>query len=166
MATMGRPLTVAVIAASNAPGQGNYGRRAAEACTADRNPLTVWERVEMIRLAVSAEPWPTEVRVIGVPRPDVDWELTASFYPSPRVIYLTDRDDFESVKLQHYRSLGEEVVVVGVGDLPTASASHVRNRIRTGTEWQSLLHPATVDYFKLIQGPERLTGNASSNQGM
>ncbi|MEV6180223.1 hypothetical protein [Streptomyces sp. NPDC052015] len=162
MARLGRPLTIAVIATSAASGRGAYGRRAAEAGAACRNPLTVWERMEMIRLALSAEPLPVELRVIGVPRPDVDWHLTASFYPSARVIYLTDRDEFESVKLRHYTSLGEDVVVVGVKDLPTVSASEVRARIRAGAEWQSMLHPATVDYFKEIHGPERLTGTNRS----
>ncbi|MGW0286070.1 hypothetical protein ACWDXT_23540 [Streptomyces sp. NPDC003236] len=165
MASMRTPLVVAVIAADEAEGHGAYGRMAAAAGASSGNPLTVWERTEMINLALATEPWAQSVRTIGAPRPDLDWELTKTFYPRQRVIYLTDRDQFEAAKLHRYKSLGEKVVVVGVKDLPAMSATEVRRRIAAGEDWQSLMHPATIDYFREIGGPARFEGAGADDSG-
>ncbi|MFJ9833835.1 hypothetical protein ACIRU2_21020 [Streptomyces sp. NPDC101169] len=165
MASMRHPLVVAVIAADDTEGRGAFGKMAAAAGASGSNPLTVWERTEMISLALAAEPWARSVRTIGAPRPDLDWSLTTSFYPRPRVIYVTDRDQFEAAKLSRYRSLEEKVVVVGVTDLPEMSATEVRRRIAAGEDWQSLMHPATIDYFKEIDGPARFGGAGADGSG-
>ncbi|MEV4230500.1 hypothetical protein AB0J81_26085 [Streptomyces bobili] len=165
MASLRYPLVVAVIAAEGREGQGAYGRMAAQAGAASSNPLTVWERTEMINLALASEPWARSVRTIGAPRPDLNWLLTTTFYPRPRVIYLTDRDQFEVAKLCRYRSLDEKVVVVGVTDLPAMSATEVRRRIAAGEDWQSLMHPATIDYFREIDGPARFGGAGADRSG-
>ncbi|MEU4035264.1 hypothetical protein [Streptomyces collinus] len=81
------------------------------------------------------------------------------------MIYLTDRDRFEAEKLCRYKSLDEKVVVVGVTDLPMKSATEVRRRIAAGEDWQSLMHPATIDYFREIDGPARFGGAEADAYG-
>lgn len=121
----------------------------------DRNPLTLWERYEMIHAAIAADFPDRPVTVLGIPRPDVYWDIARNFYPRRRFICITDKDDYERSKARFWTALGERVEVVPVGDLPDVSSTRVKQLIKSNGNWRALLHPATLDYFERINGPAR-----------
>jgi nicotinamide mononucleotide adenylyltransferase len=124
-----------------------------------KNPFTIWERREMIRLVLEAEGLLDRVTILGIPRPDILWEAVQGFYPPRRFICLTDRDELDEEKLNVWKSRGESVMIIKTGESERSSTS-IKAAVQRGEDWRALLHPATLDYFELIDGPSRLA-NAS-----
>jgi nicotinamide-nucleotide adenylyltransferase len=120
----------------------------------ERNPLTWWERYHMITTVLRAERL-DDVSVVGIPRPDTHWHIARHFYPTRHFICITDKDDYERSKATFWASLGEEVRVLPAAGLPHISGTMVKERIKRGGDWRSLIHPSIVDYFAAIGAPER-----------
>jgi cytidyltransferase-like protein len=149
------PTVVFVIQSSVATPANAYSAEVNPHHAPERNPLTVWERYSMISTALEAERLTAEVRVLGIPRPDLYWAIARSFYPTNRFICLTEKDDYELSKAAFWASLGERVQVVPSADLPKISATIVKESLHRGAGWEDLLHPATIRYFREIGGPAR-----------
>lgn len=142
-----------IIATQEAENSGTYGSVASAQNVAAKNPLTIWERVELIRLSVQEEPFFQRLSVSGIPRPDINWAVTQSFYPPKRVLVFSDKDEFEDLKAKHWSERGERVVRVPTSAL--ASGSEFKQAMRDGKPWQPFLAKAAHDFFASIDGPER-----------
>lgn len=167
VAVMGRvleqceaPLTVMVIQSSVAADGGAYTREVDRHHAAARNPLSLWERYQMLDAVIEAEGWRERVRVLGILRPDLFWPQVRAFYPPRRFMVLTGKDEYERSKAGFWAGLGETCVTIDGSGLPTISASEVKARLRSGVDIAPLLHPATLDYFRRIGGVERLRAAA------
>src|SRR5580692_9566895 len=106
------PLVVMVIQSSAEPSTSPYTAQVNVHHAMARNPLTLWERYNIIRRTLAAEGLAESVTVLGIPRPDVYWSIAASFYPRRRFICLTDKDEYERAKVTFWATLGEETRVV------------------------------------------------------
>lgn len=149
------PVVVAVIASSNRNPVDAYSEEANAQHRSARNPLSVWERVTMIRLCLEAEGLSNRVVPMGIPRPDAHWDTVRSFYPPRRVLCFSDRNRFESMKVQHWRSMGEKVRVIE-SDLDLSSTLF-KETLRSGGDWLKFLPEPTHDYFQRIDGPGRFS---------
>lgn len=109
----------------------------------------------MLSAVLKAENLDRQVTVLGIPRPDLYWPIAKSFYPPRRFVCLTTKDDYERAKQEFWRSLSEEFRLVDTSEVPLVSATALKEAIRNGDEWQTMMHPSTVDYFQEIRGPER-----------
>jgi cytidyltransferase-like protein len=154
------PLVVMVIQSSVVPGGDAYTREADRHHAAARNPLTLWERCQMLDAVVEAEGWRERVRVLGILRPDLFWPQIQPFYPPRRFMILTGKDDYERAKAGFWAGLGETCATLDCAGLPAISASEVKANLRAGTGIESWLHPATHDYFRRIDGIERFRAAA------
>jgi nicotinamide-nucleotide adenylyltransferase len=120
-----------------------------------RNPLTFWERYRLIKLATRGLGCADRVSILGIPRPDLHWELARSFYPAPRFICLTGKDDYERQKALFWAQLGEETRTVDTAGIPRISATDVKTALKRGKGWEQWLPESTLAYFREIDGPAR-----------
>jgi nicotinamide-nucleotide adenylyltransferase len=120
-----------------------------------RNPLTFWERYQLIRLALNPLSIASRVTILGIPRPDLYWEIARSFYPACRFICLTDKDDYEKSKATFWSQLGETTRIVDTSKIPRISATDVKHSLKSGHGWEKYMPEASVEYFKNIDGPAR-----------
>ncbi|MFH0350844.1 MAG: hypothetical protein ACHBMF_02765 [Chromatiales bacterium] len=103
------------------------------------------EQLMIIRMSLEVERLSDRVIPIGIPRPDSHWETVQSLYPPRRVLFFTNRNSFEAMKVAHWRSLGEAVQIIGAeGDL---SGTLFKENVRSGGNWRSFLLAATIEYF-------------------
>ena len=149
------PLVVMIIQSSEEAPNTDYTASVNAHHTLDRNPLTLWERYQMVNTVVAAEDLSDRVTVLGIPRPDTYWSIARSSYPQRRFICLTDKDDYERSKAVFWAKLGEETRVVKTEGLPEISGTMVKELIKSDAGWRELLHPSILDYFESIDGPAR-----------
>jgi nicotinamide-nucleotide adenylyltransferase len=149
------PVALMIIQSSTGQTSDDHAVRANVHHAPERNPLTLWERQQLINRVVAQENLSDRVTVVGIPRPDLFWAIARSFYPPNRFICVTDKDEYERSKAVFWARLGEECQVVPSAGLPHVSATLVKESIREGRSWQELLHPASIKYFEEIAGPER-----------
>jgi hypothetical protein len=157
LGSFGCPLVLAVIESTLHgvdPGQSDPNPNHAK----EENPLTFWERLEMIRLVLSVEGLADRVTILGVPRLDFYWPVARTLYPPRRRICITDKDEYERSKAAFWAALGEEVVVLRAEGLPPISGRLVKQAIRAGGDWRQYLHPASWAYFEAVSGPARFGG--------
>lgn len=120
-----------------------------------RNPLTFWERYNLLRLALQPLPVAERITLLGIPRPDLFWEIASAFYPDRRFICLTGKDAYEKSKEVFWSGLGEETRVIDIRGLPTVSATEFKSALKAGNNWEQFLPPPCHDYFRTIDGPQR-----------
>jgi nicotinamide mononucleotide adenylyltransferase len=149
------PLVVMVIQSTIVASDDPYIQAVNRHHAPERNPLTFWERFQMISAALAAEGWKDRVTVLGILRPDLYWSIIRDFYPPDRYIVLTGKDEYERLKEQFWASLGETTRTINTADLPKVSASQVKASIKRGDGWLEMLHPATRDFFQQIDGVDR-----------
>ncbi|NBE79562.1 hypothetical protein [Micromonospora rubida] len=138
---------------------GDYGEQAAAAYAPARNPLTVWERFSLLRLALADAGMTDRVSLLIAPRHDLDWPTVAQFYPPHRVICLTAKDRFEATKESLWRSRGERVhVFEGLGSAQVLTTTAIRAEVAAGADWRTFIPPRCHSYFEDISGPRRVFG--------
>jgi cytidyltransferase-like protein len=120
-----------------------------------RNPLTFWERYQLLKLSLSQLSCAPRVNILGIPRPDLHWDIAQCFYPSPRFICLTDKDEYEKSKALFWSRLGEETRTIDTSAIPKISATAVKQSLKAGRGWETYLPQSTVEFFKAIDGPGR-----------
>lgn len=132
-----------------------YAESSRESYEARRNPLTMWERLRLMRLAVETLPRGNDLTIISAPRHDLDWQRVSEFYPPQRIIALTAKDEFENTKELLWRSRGERVHVFrDMQDVLTTT--EIRRRVNQGEDWRAFLPEATWSYFEEVDGPSRV----------
>jgi nicotinic acid mononucleotide adenylyltransferase len=120
-----------------------------------RNPLTFWERYNLLDLAIKELPCEADIKLIGIPRPDLFWEIAKPMYPDQRFICLTDKDDYEKAKVAFWASLGESTRIVDISKIPKVSATEFKLALKQGHDWERFIPKASLDYFTEINGPQR-----------
>ena len=149
------PLAVMIIQSSESGYDDEYSKEVNKHHKLSRNPLTLWERRTMMNLALDEQGISDCVEVIGIPRPDLFWEIASSFYPPNRFICLSGKDSYEKKKEAFWASLGEKTKVVPIDGLTAISATKVKNSIKEEGDWQSLIPISCHEYFLSIEGPRR-----------
>ncbi len=151
----GCPLVVMIIQSSPEPAANAYTAQVNVHHALARNPLTLWERYELLRLVLSAEGLEGRVSVLGIPRPDMYWPIASRFYPRRRFICLTDKDEYERAKVTFWHALEEETRVVDTRGLPAVSGTRVTEWLKSAAGWRELRPAAARDSCERIGGPER-----------
>ncbi|WBB76681.1 hypothetical protein O7602_14585 [Micromonospora sp. WMMD1128] len=135
----------------------DYGHLAEAAYDPVRNPLTVWERFTLMRMALEGEGIADRVALLIAPRHDLDWQSVAQIYPPKRLICLTAKDKFEAAKETVWRSRGEQVHVfadLAAADVLTTTA--IKAKVAAGTPWATFIPPSCHSFFAEIDGPRRV----------
>nr|MDT0663353.1 hypothetical protein [Micromonospora sp. DSM 115978] len=159
VATLAMPHVAVLTAHFGWTSPGDYGERAAQAYTANRNPFTMWERVTLMRLALAGAGLSHQVAVMAAPRHDLDWPAVAQFYPPQRIICLTAKDDFESAKASLWRSRGEQLhIFAELGPADVLTTTQIRARVAAGADWRQVIPESCHQYFAAIDGPRRVFG--------
>lgn len=153
------PHIAALVTYSGWASGGEYGEAATVAYSAERNPLTIWERFWLMRLGLAGHGLLENVSVIVAPRHDLDWSYVSEFYPPKRIICLTAKDSFESAKAALWASRGERIHVFH--DLDSAAVlttTSIRRNVLGGADWRRFLPESSHEYFDEIDGPRRIFG--------
>jgi nicotinic acid mononucleotide adenylyltransferase len=115
------------------------------------NPLSAFERWEMLHQLVACMNLPSPVIPICLPRTDTMWSIARDMLPPDRIICIVRRDrilaQFEAAKVERYRSFGETVRMVDVEGLPEISAGIVRQRVRNRLLVTDLIPAPIFDYL-------------------
>lgn len=131
-----------------------YSRVASAQHSHAKNPLGLWERIALIELSLQAAGLSESVKVLGIPRPDQDRILVQGYLPPRRFICVSDKNEFECLKAQQWTQAGEDVRVFPSGG--GISATAIKAVLRSGGDWEQMLAPGSVEFFRSIDGPERL----------
>lgn len=127
--------------------------------TAERNPLTYWERVEMWRRALTEFADGVD-HIIG-PFPIEQPDLLPDFVPLSCVCATTVRDDWNSEKIRRLSAVGYEVDVLFTDYHKTLSGSDIRSMIVSGSnDWIKLVPPRVAEFLIEIDLEARLRGSS------
>ncbi|MBQ3102654.1 MAG: adenylyltransferase/cytidyltransferase family protein [Oscillospiraceae bacterium] len=114
----------------------------------DANPLSYFERYEMIRLAMLEAGVKREEFEI-VPFPVNRPELLLQYVPQNARFYVTVYDDWGREKLKMLQNLGCETEVMWerTDAERFTSGTEVRRRMAAGEDWQELVPPSVYRYM-------------------
>lgn len=117
--------------------------------TAQANPFTYFERMEMIRLAL-LENNVKESEFSIVPFSIEQPELIFNFTPKNAVYYMTIYDDWGREKLRILKELDLKVEVMWerTESQKPVSGTLVRERIRSGGNWEQFVPASVARYIK------------------
>lgn len=132
-----------------------YGEEVNKHHKLSRNPLSFWERYQLIRLATQDLECAKRIHIFGIPRPDLHWNIVRSFYPDNRFICLTGKDEYEQHKEQFWAGLGEKTRLVDITGIPTISATDFKLALKSGTGYDAYLPTGVAKYFHQIDAPAR-----------
>ena len=149
------PVVVMIIQSEEVDSQDAYVEEVNRHHRAARNPLTLWERYNLITMALREEDFGRKVAVLGIPRPDLHWTCARSFYPSRRFICLTGKDEYENSKAKFWERLGESTRIVDISGIPRISATKVKELCKIGRGWESCIPESCIEYFNSIDAPRR-----------
>lgn len=110
------------------------------------NPLTFTERLIMIRDTLRSEGYEME-RIIIVPMPMHNPERWRYYVPDGTVLFVVAYSDWERKKAERLRAAGYKVVEIDSLQ-KGMSAEQVRERFRSGANWEELVPPAVVRFFR------------------
>jgi nicotinamide-nucleotide adenylyltransferase len=116
----------------------------------ESNPFTYTERLLMIEAVAADEGIPVHV----IPFPVNEPELWAAYVPDGVTQYLRLFSDWGGTKLERMREAGYEVVILDEGAEKEISGRDVREAMRTGADWESLVPTAVA---RVIDSFERAT---------
>ncbi len=128
-----------VVAITNPdPGARHADPRSAHRHRDDANPLTYWQRAELIRAALAAP----EVRIVpfDLGRPE-HW---AGYVPLDAVQYVGLAGEWERAKARRLADAGYRVREVPPPPWPRRSGTAIRAALRAGAGWEAMVPPATV----------------------
>ena len=130
---------------------------------ARNNPLTYTEREAMIRAALTEAGVP-ETDFDVIPFPICKPEQVAAVAPRDAVYYLTIYDDWGREKLKRFKELGLTTHVMWERPLPEKglTGTDIREAIRKGREFRSMLPPAVADLVEEWNLQERFSGTSPS----
>lgn len=116
----------------------------------ESNPYSYWERMLMIEATATDEGIPIRV----IPFPVNEPELWTAYVPPDVTQFIRLFSEWGGTKLDRLREAGFEVVVLDEGADKELSGADVREALRTGGAWESLV-PAGV--ARVIRGLDRQT---------
>ena len=116
----------------------------------ESNPFSYAERLLMVKAAAAdlgLEPAVVHV----IPFPVNEPELWSAYVPVDVTQYLRLFSDWGGTKLERLREAGYEVVILDEGMDKEISGIEVREAIRTGGAWESLVPPGVVRVIRSLQ---------------
>ncbi len=117
----------------------------------ESNPYSYVERLLMVKAAAS-DIGLDLARVHVIPFPVNEPELWPAYVPAGVTQYLRLFSEWGGTKLERMRGAGYEVVVLDEGGEKTVSGMAVREAMRTGADWESLVPPGVA---RVVAGLER-----------
>jgi nicotinamide-nucleotide adenylyltransferase len=117
----------------------------------ESNPFTYVERLLMVSAVAHDEGIPAHV----IPFPVNEPELWPAYVPPGVTQYLRLFSEWGGTKLDRMREAGYEVVILDEGAEKQISGADVREALRSGGDWESLVPPAVA---RVIRSLERTTG--------
>ena len=129
------------------------------------NPLSFFERYEMIRLAMLEAGVPREEFEI-VPFPINYPELLFNYVPRDAKFYMTIYDEWSEDKQRVLQDLGCEVEVMWKrsNEEKKISGTEVRAAIARGEDWRPLVPKSVYDYVKTHELEQRIIALAGDGQ--
>jgi len=115
----------------------------------ESNPFTYTERLLMVHAVATDEGIPVHV----IPFPVNEPELWEAYVPDRVTQYLRLFSEWGGTKLERMREAGYEVVILDEGTEKGISGRDVREALREGGDWESLV-PAGV--ARVIRSLERI----------
>jgi len=116
----------------------------------ESNPFTYVERLLMVKAAArDAEIDLSRLHVI--PFPVNEPELWHAYVPDDVVQFIRLFSDWGGTKLERLRDAGYEVVVLDEGAAKEVSGADVREALRDGGDWESLVPPGVADVLKRLE---------------
>jgi nicotinamide-nucleotide adenylyltransferase len=113
----------------------------------ESNPFTYTERLLMVEAVAADE----AIRVHVIPFPVNEPELWPAYVPEGVTQYLRLFSDWGGTKLERMREAGYEVVVLDEGVEKGVSGIEVREAIRAGGDWESLVPPGVAGVIRSLQ---------------
>ena len=115
----------------------------------ESNPYTYVERLLMVTAAAVGDGLdPARVHVI--PFPVNEPELWDAYVPDGVTQYLRLFSEWGGTKLERFRDAGYDVVILDEGVEKGVSGADVRQALRTGGDWESLVPPAVADVIRSL----------------
>jgi len=128
---------------------------------AEANPLTYYERYQLVRAALAEAGTPLDALSI-VPLPINLPDLYRYYVPLDAVFFLSVTDDWGRQKLRTFHDLGLRTHVLW--DVPPEakglSAAEIRGRMLRGEPWEHLVPPSAAALLRRWGIPARLAGAA------
>ena len=106
----------------------------------ESNPFTYVERLLMIEAVAEDE----DIRAHVIPFPVNEPELWPAYVPEGLTQYLRLFSDWGGTKLERLRDAGYEVVILDEGSEKEISGADVREALREGRDWESLVPPGVA----------------------
>lgn len=116
----------------------------------ESNPFSYVERLLMISAVAEEE----GIHAHVIPFPVNEPELWPAYVPAGVTQYLRLFSEWGGTKLDRMRAAGYEVVVLDEGAEKEISGIQVREALRSGGEWESLVPPAVA---RVLRSLERAT---------
>lgn len=117
----------------------------------ESNPWTYAERLLMVKAA--AADLGLELALVHViPFPVNEPELWPAYVPARVTQYLRLFSDWGGTKVERLRAAGYEVVVLDEGSEKEISGADVREALRAGGDWESLVPPGVARVIAAFQG--------------
>lgn len=109
----------------------------------ESNPYTYVERLLMVKAAARDAEIPLE-RLHVIPFPVNEPELWRAYVPEDVVQFIRLFSDWGGTKLERLREAGYEVVVLDEGTKKKVSGADVREALRSGGVWETLVPPGVA----------------------
>jgi cytidyltransferase-like protein len=113
----------------------------------ESNPFTYVERLLMIEAVAQDEAIPVHV----IPFPVNEPELWPAYVPDRVTQFLRLFSEWGGTKLDRMREAGYEVVILDEGAEKQISGADVRDALRGGGDWESLVPPGVARVIKSLQ---------------
>jgi cytidyltransferase-like protein len=113
----------------------------------ESNPFTYTERLLMVEAVAADEGIPVHV----IPFPVNEPELWPAYVPDGVTQYLRLFSEWGGTKLDRLRDAGYEVVVLDRGAEKEISGIEVREALRSGDDWESLVPPAVARVIRELE---------------
>jgi nicotinamide-nucleotide adenylyltransferase len=119
----------------------------------ESNPYTYVERLLMVK-AAAGDAGIDVARLHVIPFPVNEPELWPAYVPEDVVQFIRLFSDWGGTKLERLREAGYEVVVLDEGAGKEISGVEVRQAVREGGDWRSLVPPGVTT---VLEGFQRVT---------
>jgi cytidyltransferase-like protein len=113
----------------------------------ESNPFSYVERLLMVEAAAADEAIPVHV----IPFPVNEPELWRAYVPDGVTQYLRLFSEWGGTKLERMRAAGYEVVILDEGAEKEISGVDVREAIRCGGDWETLVPPAVARVIRSFE---------------
>jgi nicotinamide-nucleotide adenylyltransferase/phosphinothricin biosynthesis protein PhpF len=117
----------------------------------ESNPFSYVERLLMVKAAARDLGLDLE-RLHVIPFPVNEPELWPAYVPAGVTQYLRLFSEWGGTKLERLRAAGYEVVILDEGATKEISGIEVREAIRTGGDWESLVPPGVAAVIRHATG--------------